>query len=325
MICRLLIVCIIAFSAWPAYAGQAPRVYGATFASTFTIYALSPDLLVGWNGPLRAYEKKYILEKYQTLPILGGWYGQGFFPDREVLMQAGIDQVLLLTNDTEFTAGVEKALKEIDLPVLTLRGLYLDDYPTMFRRLGQTFGMPERGDAMARFTEKTIAETKTMLGDIPEDKRLRVYLAQEVDGLGTVCDEANRSELLHLAGGINVHSCPQMTKESTTKISFEQIMAYDPDVVLIMHPSFVERFKEDHKWQNLRAAKEGRIYNVPYEPFCWMDKPSTYMRIIALPWLACTLYPERCTKDLVKETRDFMELFFHLDLDDAAIHSILNP
>lgn len=312
-------------AAWPAYAGQAPRVYGATFSSTYTIYAVSPDLLVGWNGPLRGYEKKYIPEKYQKLPVLGGWYGQGFFPDREVLMKAGIDKVLLLTRETEFTASIEKALTELGLPVVTERDLYMSDYAPMFRKLGQAFDMPERGEELAARTDAIISETAKMLEGVPEDGRPRVYMAQEVDGLGTVCSESKRSELLNLVGAINVHQCPKLVREATIKVSFEQIMAYDPDVVLIMHPTFAERFDQDAKWQTLRAAREGRIYKVPFEPFCWMDKPSTYMRVIAFPWLACALYPEHCAMDLVRETKEFMRLFFHVDLDDAAVRSILNP
>ena len=319
--------------AWPAYAGQAPgnsgrplKIYGATFSSTFTIYALSPDILAGWNGPLREYEKQFIPKPYQDLPVLGGWYGNGFFPDREVLVSAGLDNILLLTADTDFTASIEKALTDIGLPFLSVRGLYLDDYASMFRTIGTAFTMPERGEALAAHIEGVLERGRAVASGVPADQRLRVYLAHDPDGLGTVCAGSNRSELLIAAGGVNVHACPDiMGKESTTRVSFEQVMAYDPDVVIAIHPSFINNVDKDGKWKNLRAVRQGRLCKAPREPFAWVDKPSTFMRVVALPWFACTLYPERCTVDLVKETHDFMDLFFSLDLDEATVDAVLHP
>lgn len=329
----ILLVLLVVLSVRPAFAEREPqaspdsgklsRVFGATFPSTYTIYALNPDLLAGWNGPLRGYESKYIAQKYQSLPILGGWFGQGFFPDREVLLARKIDTAFLIVSEENLSRTIASALKNIGLPVITKKVLYLRDYVSMFRELGEEFGIPERGRALADYAAEALDETAAMVAGIPDEDKVRVYLAQEVDGLGTVCDSATRSEAVRLAGGVNVHKCPEALSESTMKVSFEQIMVYDPDVVLILHPSFMERFPNDAKWKNLRAVRQGRVYFVPHEPFSWMDKPATYMRLICLQWLACKLYPDRCGKDIVTETARFMKLFFNLDLDDATVKSIL--
>lgn len=329
----ILLVLLMVLSVRPACAererqaspdsGRLSRVFGATFPSTYTIYALNPDLLAGWNGPLRGYEAKYIPQKYQNLPILGGWFGQGFFPDREVLLAQKIDTAFLIASEGNLSRTIESALKKIGMPVLTKQVVYLRDYIPMFRELGDEFGMPERGRALAEYAAKALDDTAAMVAEVPEEEKVRVYLAQEVDGLGTVCDSATRTEAVRLAGGVSVHKCPAALSESTIKVSFEQIMVYDPDVLLILHPSFMERFPNDAKWKNLRAVREGRVYFVPHEPFSWLDKPATYMRLICLQWLACTLYPDRCGKDIVKETAEFMKLFFNLDLDEAAVKSIL--
>ena len=300
-----------------------PRVFGATFPSTFTIYALSPELLAGWNTPLRDYEIKYISEKYQRLPVLGGWYGQGFFPDREKLVASNLDEVLYVSGDREMGVDIAAQLKSIGLPFIAKKVLGMRDEITLFQELGEHYGMPERGNALAARLQKLLDMTLRMLEELPEKDRARVYVAQDVDGLGTVCDSSVRSELVNLAGGRNVHDCPQGVQESAMKVSFEQILLYDPDVVLILHPLFMQRYPGDPKWRNLRAAREGRVYFAPHEPFSWTDKPATFMRFIALPWLACKLHPDRCDADIPGETAAFMQLFFDLHLDSEATAKIL--
>ena len=56
--------------------GRAPgarSIYCATPPSTFTLYAFAPELLAGWNTPLRDYEKKF-MEKTKAYP----WLRQGY-------------------------------------------------------------------------------------------------------------------------------------------------------------------------------------------------------------------------------------------------------
>ena len=306
-----------------AGASGMPRVFGATFPSTFSLYVLSPALLAGWNAPLRGYEKPYIPEKYQQLPVLGGWYGQGFFPDREKLLASRIDSVLYITEDREMGVDIEAQLKSIGLPVNTKKIRSLRDTIVIFREMGADYGLPERGNALAGHLQKLLDVGARMTAGLTEDEKIRVYVSQDVDGLGTVCDDGNRSELYALAGAKNVHTCLEGMKESNMKVSFEQIMVYDPDVILILHPVFMQRFPSDARWQNLRAVREGRVFFVPHEPFNWTDKPATFMRFIALPWLICKFHPDRCDVDIARETAEFMQLFFDLDLNDAAIDKIL--
>lgn len=87
-------------------------VYGPTPPSAFTLYALDPELLAGWNTPLRPYEKKFIAGKYQKLPILGGWYGEGFIPDREVLLARGLKKAFFIGTGYHDRQKISASLEE---------------------------------------------------------------------------------------------------------------------------------------------------------------------------------------------------------------------
>ncbi|WAW10124.1 ABC transporter substrate-binding protein [Oxalobacter vibrioformis] len=321
---RVILAVMLCFMSITAHAEEKlPRVYGATFPSSFALYVFNPDLLAGWNGILRDYEKKYIPEKYQKLPVLGGWYGKGMIPDREILLKSHLDMAFLLSGDRARGDAIITSLRQLNIPLVVMPNVTLEDNISMFRNLGKTFNMPDRGNALGGYGEDALKKVGGMLKNLPEKKRVRVYMAQDVDGLTTTCDGSTRSKAIRLAGGSNVHQCPHEMRESIMKISFEQIMNYDPDVIIINHPTFQARFSADSRWKVLRAVREGRVYFVPHEPFSWLDRPASFMRFIGIQWLAVKLHPDLCPIDLPEETDRFLRLFFRLDLSGEQIKTIL--
>ena len=156
-----------------------------------------------------------------------------------------------------------------------------------------------------------------MVKEIKDSEKLRIYMAYNQDGLTTWC----KAEELDIVKAINDFECPQ-GRQTHRQLSFEQIMSYDPDVILITSPFFGHAYKNDPKWRRLRAYKEGRIYVVPYGPFGWLDKPAV-VKFIGVQWLACELYPDKCTVDMVQETQRFMKLFMHLDITETQAEEIL--
>lgn len=320
----LVLIVLSMTLAW-ADSGHQLKVYGATFPSNYALYVLDPELLAGWNGPLRDYEKKFIPEKYQQLPILGGWYGAGMIPDKEVLIQAGFDKAFVLVGQKQQTHESLQVLEKLGFDVLALPDVFLRDAASSFETMGAAFGVPERGAALGAYGQQAMANVADSLKGLPENSYVRVYFAQDVDGLTTICGQSSRADVITLAGGINVHQCSQGMEEGVIKISFEQIMLYDPDVILINHPTCMHNFAQDSRWQALRAVRQGQVYFVPYGPFSWLDRPASFMRFLGVQWLANTLHPDRFPMDMEKETDRFLQLFFRLDLSTDAIQKILHP
>jgi iron complex transport system substrate-binding protein len=317
---RLTLLFLIAASA--VFAADTPKYYGATFPTSFILYLLAPDNLAGWNGPLRGYEIKYIPEKYQKLPILGGWYGEGMVPNKETLLKADITKAFLLDSGTDMEKNALNFLRELNIPTEALRSEYMGDYAPLFRKLGRELNVPERGEALAAYAESSVKEVAVMLKDIPESDFKKVYFAQNADGLATPCANTYRGEVVNLAGGVLVHTC-QKSFPNIPKITFEQLMNYDPDIIFVQESSFWENFANDSKWQRLRAVKNKQIYKIPNEPFNWLDRPPTYMRFIGVKWLACKIHPDRCIFDIGKETQKFMELFFGRKMTLEEANSII--
>jgi iron complex transport system substrate-binding protein len=102
------------------------------------------------------------------------------------------------------------------------------------------------------------------------------------------------------------------------KISMEQILRYDPDVIVFHEPLLAAELSGQGGWQNLRAVLDGRTYRIPRLPFNWFDRPPSFMRLLGLKWMMHHLYPDEYPIDLVSETRNFYGLFLNVTLDAEA-------
>ncbi len=322
----LFLVCLCLMAGAPAARAEYERgVYAATPPSAFTLYALDPDLLAGWNTPLRDYEKKFIPPQYHNLPILGGWYGQGFVPDRETLLASGIKRAFYLSMGPHDAVPISETLSKLGMLVISVPGSKLADLAPGFRAMGRAFKREERGAALAAYAETALAKVASSMQDLPAEKRARIYVALEADGLASVCRDSERSEVFSLAGAVSVHSCPQGAEEAFLRVTFEQIMAYDPEVILVFHPGLMRKIPDDPKWRQLSAVRNGRVYFMPRGPFSWLERPASYMRLIGVQWLANKLHPDLYPLDIKAESKSFMKLFFNLDLSDNQVNELFEP
>lgn len=308
-----LIICIFGFTAFAE--DSAEKWWGTTVPSAFMLYIVNPDKLAGWPAKLYDYEAAYFPEKYVNLPVLGSWHEGGGIPDKEMLLKHNVKKAFFITSSVH-TEEKYPELKRFGMEVFTLKGGTLAENITLLRELSKKLGVPERGEKLAAYGEGALAEMSALsekIGDRP-----RVYIADRNDGLTTSC----ANEVLELVGGENAFSCDNSITRGFTRINFEQIVMIDPDVIVVTNPFFAENLKNDTKWHRLRAYRENKVFIVPYGPFGWMDKPAV-MKFIALKWLANKLHPEHYSIDMQEETKQFMRLFLHLDLDDEEIKTIL--
>ncbi len=67
-------------------------------------------------------------------------------------------------------------------------------------------------------------------------------------------------------------------------------------------------------WEKISAVKNNRVYQIPVEPFSYIDRPPCFMRILGLKWLLSICYPNLYKKDFEQEKLDFLKLFFGFTL-----------
>ncbi len=301
-------------------------VYGTSPPVTYMLYAVVPELIGGLNFPCREKEKPYLPARVQTLPVIGGWFGQGRTPNLETLMQVNPDVVLAWhMKNSPISQKIEETLAPLGFPVLYMSLDRLEDYPEAFRFLGRLLHREEKAGAMAGHAQEILDKINAVTGAIAPSDKVSVYYAEGMDGLSTECDASIHAQLIAICGGINVHKCPARTVYGMEKVSVEQVMNYAPDVIISFERRFYDAVFQDPRWQNIPAVKNRRVCQIPSSTLNWFDRPPSFMRLLGAQWLLHSLYPEKYDLDMVTEIRKFYRLFLNYNLDRNAAESIMEP
>ena len=257
------------------------RVYCASPPDTNMIYAMDPSLLVGWNFPPSNDDKRFLDKKALYLPVVGGWFGQGHTANLESLMKANPDLVFVSRWEVgDRSVNSEQVLKKLHKPLVYIKVFKLGDYSATFRFLGKLLGEEKRGASLAAYADDAIEGVRKAVGNIPVREKVSVYYAEGSDGLSTECTKSWHTELVSLAGGRNVHTCSlrNTTEHDMEKVTMEQILVYNPEVILVRDPGFYSRIFTDPRWKNIRAVRGKRVYLTPRGLFSWFDRPPSFMR-----------------------------------------------
>lgn len=300
------------------------KVFSGSPPATYMIYVMDPTLLAGLNFPLSQMEKRFLSPIIDTIPVIGGWFGQGRTPNLETLLSVKADlMVIWMWKAASTNEKVEELAARLRLPLVYITVNHLTDYPEAFRFLGELLGRPKRARELCEYATKALSPLKPLASGIPDGKKISVYYAEAPDGLSTECDKSLHAELINLAGGRNIYQCEPKNDYGMERISIEQVMAENPNVIVAQEKEFVDRVYTDPRWQSISAVKNRRIHLIPRLPFNWFDRPPSFMRILGVRWLANILYPEHFPIDLAGETREFYDLFLGIRFDDAALSEVL--
>lgn len=302
---------------------QIDKVFSTSPVGTILLYSLDPDYLVGWNYELNDKEKQFILPQYHKLPNLGGWMAKATC-NTEELLKLNPDLIISMGDiDQMSISQADKIQQQMNIPVIMING-ELTQMDKAYEFAGKLLKQEKQAQILGDYCRATIEEIKAKSESITENKRVRVYYAEGSTGLETDPHGSRHTEVLDMVGGINVAEVTNKQGRGMTKVSLEQVLLWNPDLIISWGQSgYFEQMFTDPKWQNIKAVQDKKVYAVPSGPFNWFDRPPSSNRILGLKWLGNLLYPEIYNYDIGKETREFYKLFYHYDLSDEELTTLL--
>lgn len=295
------------------------RVFGSAPPLNVMLHAVAPDKMVALSFAVTDDGKPYFPPRLLGLPVGGGIFGMGQQMNAEAVL--GMQPDIALAWQSPFTdaARVESAFAKTGVPVVFIKLDELADWPAGLRFLGRLLGREKAVEAQAAYIENSLRKLRKFVAAVPERRRPRVYYAEGPDGLATDCHRSFHTEAIELAGGYNVYRCEPKSHTGMERISLEQVIAFDPEVIVTHERQFFASVRNDPRWQAIRAVRQGRIHLVPKWPHNWMDRPPSLMRALGAQWLASVFYPTSYRFDRHADTRAFYQLFFKVAPDDAQI------
>jgi iron complex transport system substrate-binding protein len=305
-----------------AIPAKVERVFPAGPPAAITLYTLAPDLLLGWPRANRADERELLLPGIGDRPEIGRITGRGNSANLEAVLELKPD--LIVDAGSTGRTYVELAGRVQDqtgIPYALLDGRFAQ-IPASYRILGRLTGRDERAERLARWCEEAMATITGRIATIPEEKRPSVYYARGPRGLETGLGGSINVETLSFLGARNVAAATPGS--GLANVSLEQVLAWNPEVIVTIDLGFAESVRSDPGWADIRAVREGRVHLSPKLPFGWVDFPPSVNRMIGLWWLAKLLYPAQFPEDIRALAREFHTLFYQVTPSEAQLDRILS-
>jgi iron complex transport system substrate-binding protein len=289
-------------------AAPARHVYAAGPPASVLVFAIAPEKLLGWTRAFRPDEAQFVAPRYAALPELGRLTGRGNTANVEVVLKADADLIVDIGSTRPTLASLAARVQEqTGIPYALFDGR-LESTPAALRALGRLMGEEARAEKLAAWFEGELASVRERVARVPEAERPAVYYGRGPAGLQTGGNGSITVEALELLGARNVAA---EAPPNLVTVSFEQVILWNPEVILTSDPNFWQRAWRDPRWQATLAVQAKRVYLSPHLPFGWFDFPPGANRLLGLWWAGKLLYPKQFDVDLRQKVIEFHRRFYH--------------
>ena len=292
--------------------GSYAKIYLATLAA---------DKLISLPSSYSETQLKYVGEQLANLPTTGSFYGKNVDMNYEEIIRMSPDVIIDVGEAKEGIAeDLDKLQEQTGLPVIFVNAT-LEHAAEACRTLGGLLGTEERGDELATYVDETLSFAQAHHDEIAALDEPRVLYTSGPYGYEVKGSDKIHGAVLELVGVNNIADLQGM---NTNTVSPEQVMVWAPQVVLLSASSgFYDYIFDDATWAGIPAVQDGRVYEVPDEPYEWMDQPPSIQTVLGVKWVGNLLYPDIYDFDMVAETQRFYKLLWNYDMTEAEARAML--
>ncbi len=284
---------------------------------SWALYALgSQDLLVGVDSQSVKFIQFDRLEpEYKELPTVG------------FLNEINSEQILKLNPDFVLCGETEATqIENLGIPAVVIDPI--NDCVGSTLVTGKAIGKEQLAEELVTFYEDTIKIATDRTSSIPDDQKQKIFFVH-MDKFTTIGNQAYIIKNVGCAGGISVTSD---LPGSYPKIETEQLLDWDPDVVLVINGPLKEKsvtvadIMSDPSFQGITAVKQLRVYEEGTYYIYWLHP--TIGACLGVLQMAKAMYPDKFEDISVTEkANEFCTRFFGRSYpgDAGGVDSIIKP
>lgn len=299
------------------HAGREVKVTG-NYEKIVSGYYISTSMLVslGLNDKLVGIESKaekrplYKLAAKELLELPKVGTAKDF--DLEGCIALKPDLVILPKKLTEQA----KTLSDAGITVIVINPENEKLLKESIEMVATATGTTEKAKKLLSYYDEQYAKLEKLTKDSKE--KPSVYLAGTSDILTVASGKMYQNSVIEKAGGVNV--AKDLADDQWAKISYEQLLKYNPDmIVIIPEAEFTkEDVLKDPQLANLNAVKNKAVYEMPSDFEAW-DSPVPSC-VLGSMWLASIIDEERYSFDDFKnDAASFYKEFYNVDIDKELV------
>jgi len=265
------------------------------------------------------------------------------YDEKQVLeMESGPEQIAPANPDLvimkNWAVGkLGAALQEIDIPVIGLNLETPDKFYQDMDALGAAFRNPDRAAEIKDYFQSRISTIEQNATALTDEEKPTVLVLQYSESDGEVAFKVPPASYLQTmivsgSGGTPVWADGTDEETSWIVVNFEQIAAWDPDMVFVINykgssQDTVDGLKADEKWQELQSVKNEQIFGFAGDYQSW-DLPSPTW-LLGYLWIATKIQPElNADLDMNAEVTSFYQTMYRLDetqIEESILPRLVLP
>jgi iron complex transport system substrate-binding protein len=297
------------------------RVADPWHANNATVLMLGgADKLVATS--VQARSQPWLHKLYPRIDQVPAAFNAAGDVNMETLIGAQPDVVIMAYDGGTLPKWLSAA-EAYHLPVVLMPNGSLEALKTTVRMTGELLGEAESRVAQEyiRYFDDNIRRITQVTSRLSAGQRPRVLHTASagiftVDGRQSVIDD-----WITIAGGINAADVVGLGRP----VTMEQIAAWNPDVIIVgtaPNAQSKQQILDDPRWRQIKAVRDGKVFVNPTGAYLW-DRHSAEAALQVL-WAAKLLHPAQfASLDVNRETRAFYTKFFHYELTDSELSSIM--
>jgi iron complex transport system substrate-binding protein len=287
------------------------------------LFALCPDKIVGLATAWDSTAEEYLDTKYYNLPLLGQLYGGKGSLNLETIVATGAQVVIDVGEQKDnMAADLDTLQDQIGIPFVHIDA-YTDGMGDCYRKLGELLNMPAEAKVLADYCDKVYADTLNIVSQVGEAGKANLLYCLGDAGLNVSAKGSYHAEIIDLlANNLAVVDNPS-AKGTGNEVDLEQIMLWDPDVIIFSNGSIYSTVGSNSDWSTITAIKNGQYYEAPYGPYNWMGFPPSVQRYLGMIWMSQLLYPDIAQYDVYAKVTQYFDLFYHCDLTQEQYNRLV--
>ncbi|MEE0705609.1 MAG: ABC transporter substrate-binding protein [Adlercreutzia sp.] len=299
------------------------RICPSGFTAQQVLLTIAPDKMVGLAQELTDDQLKIFGEKFADYPVFGAVLGATDNLNREAVA-AENPQVIIDTGEAKEGAEDDlNALQEqLGIPVVFIEAK-LSDYGAAYARLGELLGMEDRGNELSQYCTDVYQKVETTMAGIPEDERVHMAYLLGENGLNAIAKTSFQGAVVDMVADNVVVVEEASGKGTGNEVSLEQIALWNPDLIIFQEGSIYDTVGDNPAWAGIAAIDNDNYYQVPNDPWCWMNNPPTVNQLMGLQWLPRLLYPDKFDDSIADVTRVYYKTMYNYDLTDDELNDLI--
>lgn len=296
------------------------RVVASGTTAQIALFAIAPEKLIAVSTAWTEEAMPYVGEA-GALPVLGQLYNSGDL-NLETLASLA-PQVIVDVGEAKasMVEDMDGLQEQLGIPVVHIDA-YLSSLGDTYRRLGELLGNQTYAEELAAFCDGIYGDALRLMEEVGED-RVDVLYVLGAEGLNVIAKGSYHGEVIDLlADNVAVLETPS-TKGTGDPVDMEQMLLWEPDVILFGPDSIYRTVSEDPLWQSMRAIEAGSYAQTPLGPYNWLGFPPSVQRNLGILWMSDLLYPELVSFDLYETVSQYFSLFYHHDLTPEAFDALM--